>query len=633
MSASQSGVYSLQEFTDAGVLLVAGRLYTYTSGTTTFKTAYTDAAGLVPQTYTSDGIGGQYIALNARGELPAPLYLAAGSYDLTLKRADGSTVWTRQADPTSDAAAAVSTAFTASGGAALVGYGSTNVAAALNAFTLVATAASLQAAVSAAFAASTILYASGSVAATGNVTNLHEVYKFGAWAITRGGNTWYTQPTNSQTNTVFVATTGNDTNDGLTAALPVATLARALAIIASYGPALSQGTWIVSLAAGTYSQGSIDFPVCLANRNRVQITGPTVATPGVPTVIFDGGGTQPYGLNFNSRALASVSYIKFQNYTTFGVVGQDLGDILTNNVHVANVPGGPGIKVQQGRLRVQGGIISACQTGINCIGGSTFTIGDPASASLANGTQILNCTQQGILAQEQSSGHADFCTITNCAVGLDATVHSRFHAQACVITANATAGVRCTDSSSWFDNGTSANFATNTVNELIYNAEGEIGRDGNRTVWQRQPSDQIAVINTGSTTANIVKTYASAIATNSFNTSVKGYRMEILATNNGVAGTKTVSVQIGGTTVCTFIVPAAALTFNLDLMVTARNSTSQRVRARAWADATYIGTVVTSSAISVLTGAPLPATITVQNASAADQFQIIEVEQLNAGGC
>ena len=84
--ASQAGYFTLQSFTDAGALLVAGRLYTYASGTTTFKAAYTDIAGAVPQTYTADGSGGSYIALNARAELPAPLYLAAGSYDITLKR-------------------------------------------------------------------------------------------------------------------------------------------------------------------------------------------------------------------------------------------------------------------------------------------------------------------------------------------------------------------------------------------------------------------------------------------------------------------------------------------------------------------------------------------------------------------
>lgn len=104
MSASQPAYFNLQEFTDAGLLLLGGRLYTYAYGTTAQKTAYTDAAGLVPHTYTLDGLGGQYIALNARGELPAPLYLAIGDYDIALKRSDGSTVWTRRAEPTVDGA-------------------------------------------------------------------------------------------------------------------------------------------------------------------------------------------------------------------------------------------------------------------------------------------------------------------------------------------------------------------------------------------------------------------------------------------------------------------------------------------------------------------------------------------------
>ena len=118
MSASQSGVFNLQEFTDLGAPLVGGRLYTYVQGTTTQKTAYTDHAGTIPHTYTSDGLGGQYIALNTRGELPAPLYLAAGSYDLALKSAAGATVWTRRADPVWDITSDLST----SAGASLVGF-------------------------------------------------------------------------------------------------------------------------------------------------------------------------------------------------------------------------------------------------------------------------------------------------------------------------------------------------------------------------------------------------------------------------------------------------------------------------------------------------------------------------------
>ena len=118
MSASQSGTFNVQEFSDLGAPLVGGRLYTYAYGTTTQKTAYTDHAGAVPHTYTSDGIGGQYIALNSRGELPAPLYLTGGSYDIALKTALGATVWTRRADPVWDIVNDLST----SSGASLVGY-------------------------------------------------------------------------------------------------------------------------------------------------------------------------------------------------------------------------------------------------------------------------------------------------------------------------------------------------------------------------------------------------------------------------------------------------------------------------------------------------------------------------------
>lgn len=128
MTASLTGVFSLQEFTDLGVPMVGGRLYTYTYGTTTHKTAYTDKAGTIPHTYTSDGVGGQYIALNARGELPAPLYLASGSYDIALKTSAGSTVWTRRADPGDDSSESIrsdlASTSDAAKGAALIGvYG------------------------------------------------------------------------------------------------------------------------------------------------------------------------------------------------------------------------------------------------------------------------------------------------------------------------------------------------------------------------------------------------------------------------------------------------------------------------------------------------------------------------------
>jgi hypothetical protein len=118
MSASQPALFNVQEFTDNGVTLVGGRLYTYAFGTTTQKVAYTDPEGTVPQTYTADGMGGQYIALNVRGELPTPLYLGEGPYDICLRRPDGSTIWTRKAEGVN----ALGTSLLTAMGSTLIGW-------------------------------------------------------------------------------------------------------------------------------------------------------------------------------------------------------------------------------------------------------------------------------------------------------------------------------------------------------------------------------------------------------------------------------------------------------------------------------------------------------------------------------
>jgi hypothetical protein len=128
MAASLGGYFNLQSFTDLGALGVGMRVYTYATGTTTHKTAYTDAAGAVAHTYTSDGSGGQYIACNARGELPAPLFLTSGAYDILLKTSAGVSVWTRRSTGTDDAAATLAAdladTVSAAKGSALVGYSS-----------------------------------------------------------------------------------------------------------------------------------------------------------------------------------------------------------------------------------------------------------------------------------------------------------------------------------------------------------------------------------------------------------------------------------------------------------------------------------------------------------------------------
>ena len=70
-----------------GTQLAGGRLYTYSSGTTTFKAAYTDSTLGTPCTYVNDGSGGLYIALDARGE--TDVWLGVGAYSFKLTDSSG----------------------------------------------------------------------------------------------------------------------------------------------------------------------------------------------------------------------------------------------------------------------------------------------------------------------------------------------------------------------------------------------------------------------------------------------------------------------------------------------------------------------------------------------------------------
>ena len=105
-------------WSDSGVPLANARLYTYDSGTTTQKNAFTNAGLGTPCTYTSDGGGGQYIAMDSRGE--AQLWLGTGAYTLTLKTSVGGTIYS--VDGVTSEALALQTLMISSTGSTLMSY-------------------------------------------------------------------------------------------------------------------------------------------------------------------------------------------------------------------------------------------------------------------------------------------------------------------------------------------------------------------------------------------------------------------------------------------------------------------------------------------------------------------------------
>lgn len=74
----------MQFFSDAGVPLVYGKLYTYASGTATPLVTYTDSTGTVPNSNP--------IILNTRGE--AEVWLGPSRYTFALTDADDNLIWT-----------------------------------------------------------------------------------------------------------------------------------------------------------------------------------------------------------------------------------------------------------------------------------------------------------------------------------------------------------------------------------------------------------------------------------------------------------------------------------------------------------------------------------------------------------
>lgn len=118
-------------------------------------------------------------------------------------------------------------------------------------------------------------------------------------------------------NTIYVSTTGSDSNSGLSAGSPILTLTKAEELYSKY-QLKTRGPITIKLAAGTYTEGFV-----LSNiKNKDELIVEGELSGGAPSVIIDGTtATKPMGLNFNSMNNVRVKYIKVQN---FGGVGSGI---------------------------------------------------------------------------------------------------------------------------------------------------------------------------------------------------------------------------------------------------------------------------------------------------------------------
>jgi hypothetical protein len=309
------------------------------------------------------------------------------------------------------------------------------------------------AAVAAAFAAGADLeWPSGTYVSSATIPNFHSVKHIGPGVIKRGTDTFHIGQADSDTNRLYLATTGNSANDGLSSAEPLATFQQVFDITKNYGPVLP-GVWDIISAAGTYTLSSGQHTFSTPSKNRVTIRGPVAGHPNVPTCVIDGGGNQAaymHGLSASGLGVrVEFRDIKVQNFTEasgntrIGCVGENECDFYTNNVHAAACSWTGLYAFNTVRTRIAGGIQDgAANAGAACIivNSSQCTIGYGA-ASAASGPIVKN-GGIGIYWSRGTQGHVDYTNIQDCGYGLQIGENSRVDTVANDFKRN-TIGIRC----------------------------------------------------------------------------------------------------------------------------------------------------------------------------------------------
>lgn len=296
----------------------------------------------------------------------------------------------------------------------------------------------------------------GTYLTTASISNFHAVQHVGAGAVRRGSDTFWISPRDSQTNTVYVATAGSDTNDGLSAAQPIATVQGALNIFnAPYMPRmLSDGNFKIKFAAGTWTEGG-SFTGNLTSKNYVVIEGevdgsnlPTTIIDGatsslVAGIYLDGGPSRVY-----VKSIASNNFRGKSVASGFVFANKGLAQVYTDNLHTTNNLWS-GINCDSiGQWNAKGGVHDAnTNYNLRARGGIAISIGrSDARITLRNNVTAVQI-------RDACTGHFDYVDIINnpstpTGTGLWITNVSRTVLNNCTLT-NCNVGVLCGNGSTF----------------------------------------------------------------------------------------------------------------------------------------------------------------------------------------
>ncbi len=436
-----------------------------------------------------------------------------------------------------------------------------------------------------------LYWPAGTYLTTATIPNFHDVRHRGPGVVKRGSDLFYVDPSLNpgETNILYVATTGDNANDGLSSSQPRLTAQATGNLL--YGYSYGDVTWKITVAAGTY-QATTTFSRPFPTPNRVQFLGVAVSDGTTPTTIFDSpGGSGQSGLFFQNYIRAYVEDIKFTDYNDSGTIsisGASSGinvdgrsEVWTRNVFASNCD--VAIRGDNcSQVRVQAGILSANAIDISAIRDTTFTVGYGGSAADVNGvtgTALLTATQS-IFSQEYAMVHADYCYITG-TTGLIPVSAGRVHAvsstfNGCTIGADVRLGGIFANTSCTF---------TACTDDIIRRSGGILISPSDSTVDQtsmRGPAlYEVDTAGASTQSATPVTAYSRDFKAKELQTRGAYFSLKLYGEVVGAANTKTIVVTLGGTTLLTAVIAAATTDYCIEVeCITRTAASSQKVFTR-----------------------------------------------------
>lgn len=369
--------------------------------------------------------------------------------------------------------------------------------------------------------------------------------------------------------TIYVSTTGDDSNAGWLPGQSLLTLQGAFDKIKSLGAQLS-GAWEINVAAGFYvSNGAFLSNVYF--EERLKISGPDVGGhPNVPTAIFDGSLTSSTNGIDLSRIFAEIEDIKVQNFFT-NVIGRDGSDVFALNLHCSGADEN-GYHFRRGTItRVEGGIFELNRQGSRFDSNCYYQLG-----SSGNKPIYRNNTNFGIRPQESAQGIASIETDGNVLADVFCNDVSRIRLFDCDFNDTDVAVVVQGQSRVQDSGGNTYNGVNKRIEFRAFTSEGSLHASGSSSE-ARMLLDKTDDTLTGTTALTIIKNLWT-IPADLFSDEDRTIRVEAWGETSG-SGTKTVQIRANNASLFTpsnASIGSGGQNWKLDLKVWSEGTSQQK---------------------------------------------------------